>query len=561
MFKFFHTLIISPINSETREFKNTLFCIISVLPPNIFMFYFYLKNTEYIDYWHIFILTALFSCLGFLLYWLISRAGKSLQGSALVCVFLWVMFFTVHPLYQSFSLLYYSVLSRKVKLILLLVIVLVLTVIIFIIGRRLKYLKIFKTLAVFEIVVFLIIFIQATGAYIKKITFSDPETNYKTSFTISDNSPSPNIYWLFTDGMLGFAAMEYFFYDPQEEFENQLKERGFVVNREAKFEGNHDTAYAIPLFMSPFYYDKNMLPLLKSITQKPTKLSDLSERQRIFQQMSNSLSKARLNNELIAAFNAKGYQTGIITESLGYYWLLTTGISYTALGKIEYNISNLENTATLDKLNHLNDLMAEVTISNIFLGYTRGFLTRLSQKHLTVEPIKKAENDTKGIAGILSYKNTTWYIDALSEILKNPQPRMTIIVDDKAHFPFLLNEDGSSVARSEKESIDIYNYPPQHRFARKYLIALIDFILVNDPKAIIVIQADHGVHHANSQRQILSSGGTIDEVCLIYNQVMSAVRIPEMWGGLEVPLDPLNITRVLVNRYVGQNYELLESHP
>jgi hypothetical protein len=45
------------------------------------------------------------------------------------------------------------------------------------------------------------------------------------------------------------------------------------------------------------------------------------------------------------------------------------------------------------------------------------------------------------------------------------------------------------------------------------------------------------------------------------NQVMSAVRIPEIWGGLEKPLDPLDISRVLVNRYVGKNYELVTAHP
>ena len=565
MFKFFYTLIISPVDSEastwdseSRKFKNILFRIISVLPPNVFMFYLYSKNAEHIDYWHIFILAALFSCLGFLMHLIISRAGKSLSGSAFVCVFLWIMFFTVYPLYRNLNFLYNSALSVKAKIILLLIIVLALAVIIFIIGRRLKHIKIFKTVAVFEIVLFLIIFIQATGIYISKIIFSNSETNYKTAFTISDNSPRPNIYWVHMDGMLGFNAMEYFFHDAQKEFETQLKERGFVVNRDAHFEANHYTTFAIPILMCPFYYDKIVLPLLKSIN-----LSDLSNKRRHFDQMANSFNKARWNNELIGAFNAKGYQTGIITDSLGYYWHPITRTSYTPQGKIEYKISYLTDSAKLEKLTQLNFLMSRVTISIIFLEQTQRFIDSLYQKRLNIEPIKKAENNTKGITEILSYKDTTWYIDALSEVFESPQPRMTIIVDEKAHFPFVLNEDGFAVAvtRSEKEFSDIYNYPPQHRFSRKYLITLIDFILANDPESIIVVQADHGLHHSNSQRQIFSSGGSIDEVCLIYNQVMSTVRMPDMWGGMDAPLDPLNITRVLVNRYVGQNYELLENHP
>jgi hypothetical protein len=45
------------------------------------------------------------------------------------------------------------------------------------------------------------------------------------------------------------------------------------------------------------------------------------------------------------------------------------------------------------------------------------------------------------------------------------------------------------------------------------------------------------------------------------NSVISAVRIPKRWGGLDQPLDPLDISRVLVNRYVGENYKLVEEHP
>jgi hypothetical protein len=51
-----------------------------------------------------------------------------------------------------------------------------------------------------------------------------------------------------------------------------------------------------------------------------------------------------------------------------------------------------------------------------------------------------------------------------------------------------------------------------------------------------------------------------EDVRIMQNQVMSAVRIPEKWGGLDEPLDLLNISRVLANRYAGRNYPLLESH-
>jgi hypothetical protein len=63
---------------------------------------------------------------------------------------------------------------------------------------------------------------------------------------------------------------------------------------------------------------------------------------------------------------------------------------------------------------------------------------------------------------------------------------------------------------------------------------------------------------AETAEIFLASGGTEEELRLMQNQTISAVRIPEKWGGLEEPLGPLNITRELVNRYVGKNYELLD---
>jgi hypothetical protein len=76
-----------------------------------------------------------------------------------------------------------------------------------------------------------------------------------------------------------------------------------------------------------------------------------------------------------------------------------------------------------------------------------------------------------------------------------------------------------------------------------------------------VVQADHGLHYAEHREALLKKGGTEDDVRVMQNQVMSAVRIPETWGGLRVPLDPLDISRVLINRYVGQNYKMVTVHP
>jgi hypothetical protein len=52
-------------------------------------------------------------------------------------------------------------------------------------------------------------------------------------------------------------------------------------------------------------------------------------------------------------------------------------------------------------------------------------------------------------------------------------------------------------------------------------------------------------------------GYTKEQIVELMHSVFSAVRIPDEYGGLDEPIAPLNITRELINRFVGDNYELL----
>ena len=55
--------------------------------------------------------------------------------------------------------------------------------------------------------------------------------------------------------------------------------------------------------------------------------------------------------------------------------------------------------------------------------------------------------------------------------------------------------------------------------------------------------------------RLLDLGYTEDQLMDLWLSVMSAVRIPQQYGDLDEPVDPLYITRLLVNRFVGENYE------
>ncbi|MDR0525653.1 MAG: hypothetical protein LBG90_07270 [Spirochaetaceae bacterium] len=148
---------------------------------------------------------------------------------------------------------------------------------------------------------------------------------------------------------------------------------------------------------------------------------------------------------------------------------------------------------------------------------------------------------------------------AIAEIAAESSPQLVILYDLTAHASFAFNEDGSF--NTGADLLLPQFYPGTHRYAAKKILGYIDAILSWDRNAVIVVEADHGLHVEKTRQAFLAEGKTDDDIRLAQNQTLSAVRIPKEWGGLESPLDPLNISRELVNRYVGKNYRLLTEHP
>ncbi len=77
---------------------------------------------------------------------------------------------------------------------------------------------------------------------------------------------------------------------------------------------------------------------------------------------------------------------------------------------------------------------------------------------------------------------------------------------------------------------------------------------------MIVLQADHGLHMLTIDDFVKEFGCTEAEALALWNQVMSAVRLPE--GAMtpqiqQILSDPRNISRYLINEYVGRNYEYI----
>jgi len=488
----------------------------------------------------------------------ISNLLKSSGAAALINNLLWILFFTIKAPYDVFNL----IIRRNLAIYLCIVVVITVFIITLIVmsKSKLQRLIIFKILSVFWLVIFMF---NAVPAFVYTIrnhsTHIAYEINYKIEFNVDNNLPSPNIYWLLMDGMLGFKAMEHLFNDPQPEFTAQLTERGFIINRDAQYEALHLTLYCIPALMCPTYYDIYFTP--KLLSHYFIDKTDKKDQNRRGNELKESATLARVKNELILAFNKKGYHTSSIFTTFPDIYYFSPNVLY--LNNKKFVIKEEKKIILIQekyiKLFYLFSLFIDTTplsrIAFIFDKFMNQYIKYHSLADIQEIP-NQPMNVIKSFFGESYQGNDRWYLSALADNMDYSGPKLVIIHDMKTHSPFMYDKQGNRIS----QNFDPHNYPSQHYFASAIVISYIDFILNADPEAIIIIQSDHGLHNVKTQSQLISKYAKNNEdVKIMQNQTISAVRIPEKWGGLEQPVEPPNITRLLVNRYVGENYEILAS--
>jgi hypothetical protein len=156
----------------------------------------------------------------------------------------------------------------------------------------------------------------------------------------------------------------------------------------------------------------------------------------------------------------------------------------------------------------------------------------------------------------LSAKELRWFMheqllyqSMMHAIENSSSPRFIITTPYITHFT--MWDDNTPIGDA---------YANNHFIAALVMLELIDIILQRNPNAVIVVQGDHGFH-ADWVLNELRDGGMNDaDLFELAHSTISAVRIPEAYGGLDSPIAPVNIARELVNRFVGQNYEMAVPH-
>lgn len=522
-----------------------LYWFASSIFPVVVALFLYNQNSQYLDFKYFAIVAAGFFIAGVLTYTVLSLLVRSLRAALLASVLLWILFFNAVSLYHAL----YVIIPRSKPLFAVTALILIalgywaITAIV----HKVRSSGWFQAFSYVIILLFVFNVYTTISAKIKQTTF----VNAKTDFTVNTEAPHPNIYWFHMDGMIGFTAYSKYFGDGQPEFVDYLESNGFVVNKDASFEATHKTAVAIPALMSPSFYDEQMLNVLKTVDKfdSPARSDGVNSIRRSLVGDNDALFLIRQHTELLASFSAAGYH-GLTIASANKYFFPTQ--SYRLIDR------------SLIVHSEPSEYMNLVYLEELFkLFVTKSGLAPLYDVLNPYEKAKKllesvsVEYDSSALAtvGDVRKKETLNEIMLLDGAILSENPHITLVHDLIAHAPFVYDANGDSLVADNNN--DYRYYPQSHEYAVKVLKEMLDRITEKDPDAVIVIQADHGTHMGETVKTYAAAGFTPAQIVELQNSTISAVRIPEKFGGLDAPLHPLNITRELVNRFVGPNYELL----
>lgn len=520
--------------------KKVLFWTPHLLYINTLLSKHYL-NQEIIKLESILLLMLLFFCITTILYFILKKILKDCKY-----VF-YILFFVCLTYFCQFDIIFLLEFA-------------VCAIIIFVILNKLKK-NYFDSCVCILIFIILSYFCISTPKAIYSITVTSINTkryNETYEVNVEKKLETPNIYWIHTDAMMNFSDMQKYFHFYNKALVNYLKEEGYYMNEDASLVAGHKTQKALAALYNPNYYDNHLKDYLYDLEDVYLeKKSNTSYNISI-----KELINKRIDSELMTALEEKGYTT-ISISKFNNHSSITTDIMYDYYNKSVDNHWHFTEKEELRKvtetgkkyinLSYTLTQFKEVLAYSILSPYTDNMVP------YDYEVIDYNDLDTSEYPNI--NKTKYWPIKA---ILKGIEDSQNI---DSSKFFFIdydlnhtqLSYDSSGEILDSSKYDDLNSYVGNYIYSCKLLMEMLDYIRNNDSEAIIVIQADHGLHTYETLGELLNLN--VEEVQEIRNSVMNAVYIPEKYqnGDEEYLSNPLNISRYLVNNYVGKNYEYLES--
>lgn len=410
------------------------------------------------------------------------------------------------------------------------------------------------------IVIFLFGYNLLVAIYnVSYLTIKSKSYNYELDINVEEKTKTPNIYWIHCDGMLGFNTIKEYFSYPKKDLQNYLKDNQYIYNYDARLVAGHSTQTALAAMFNPYYYDnffKVYLDELEETYVNPKKKTS-------FIANYYELVDKRLNNELFKALEKKGYTTIAISDFNSHTSFNTDYFyDFYSFSRSSYNpipdkkelryMENEDNSKfslfSYMQFNHFRSLLNTTVLYPLFENIN----------YLNYETLDYENFD------VSHYRNINqadyWLMNATMKSLAHSSDidKKFVFIDYKLnHLPLIYDAFGNKLDPNYNNNSKFYlgNYI----YASKLLIELLDFIRKMDEDAVVIIQGDHGIHMLEEETIMKQLEITREEVQDIRNSVISAYYIPEKYqNGDEVYLNnPLNVSRYLINNFVGKNYEYI----
>ena len=550
--------------------QNILYGVAALLLPGIFLFYLFnankSRNSLYLSH---FVVAALVSGLVSILLFIICKKIVRGRTGALVILLVWWGWFFTFEAANDFFLGHWPWFQRRYLAI---AIVLILTALGYVLRRRNttqgKEANTFVVLPMVLLCLFFVNFGQTLygEVLIRPTGVAEAEKSYqiKTEFVIDESLPVPDIYWIHMDGAMNFADVEKFFGDTQEEVKNELTKRGFILNEDAKLHGGY-THNALAAMLSPTFYDS----LLGELLRQNEHILSRERQNRIWAGYGRAGIDLERDvtpfYELFHAFMAKGYRVITITEP-NYTTPLIDILFATTPEYGARPFMSLEDEAErgYSKWREMYELLTATTP----LVFFKGAMTRLLLANVAGLPIPEYADEVDSLAdrtllgrtadsGIWREERSVWRM--LLHTPSIPSPKLHFIVNNISHWPYdKIYATGKYTNPSPHDPYDIDQlYLPNLKYAIEVTLITIDMIMARDPDAVIILQGDHGLNVWEAEDYMFGAGYSQDDILEMNYSTLSAVRIPARYGGLSQPLDPLDLTRYLVNNFVGENYRMV----
>jgi len=531
--------------------------------PNIFFYILFNSNKVFgeLVFIHSIMLAAIFSAISIGVFLLFQVITRKTEAALYILIVTWIPFWLFGSIYSFMSNIVTD-LSRRVLLISHAIVIIVLLLLLRKFNPFEKFSQVmFRALSLAIAVIFMFNFVPALYTEISISTRRPSEQIFdiKSDFTIDHQLPSPDIYWLHMDGMMSFDTIKKYFGDDQEDFKAELEKRGFVINGGADFSAGY-TQVATAALLSPTFYDSYLSTHLNEVahllnSERTVELHDRFELDGL-----HLRRDVAHHNELYKAFMAKGYNT-IIIGTIGY------GIQpidhFYRLDNDDYPFLIMETHEASNTLIGIDNIMQSL-LTSTSLSAVRARISNLmdNMQGKTWHPIPDYDDEIDSLTEYTrGLRIESRLYRRLLDTYKIESPKLAFVSIDITHSPFgviRVEDDGIDNRRVNTNNVDVL-YPVHHEYAVQVLLNTIDIILDWNPDAVIIIQGDHGIHRITTQEYMLGMGYTIPQILEMKNSVISAVRLPQQYGELDEPMEPLDITRFLVNHFVGENYEMLDS--